>query len=167
MSKEWVYKVSESIVFFTASTPFPWHFCHLSPLHNKDLERAERSLQLPRSQHGKPFPAWNEPPSGLYDILCAGKKKRMGEGSHGKAQQLLGKRCPWQVYPQMSVYSRIFLPKPGVLPWGSSCSSCSWETLSKLPMRLQSLSLNAAISTLEMIPSIPRNSLFTFTFASS
>lgn len=103
MSKEWVYEVSESIVFFTASTPFPWHFCHLSPLHNKDLERAERSLQLPRSQHGKPFPAWNEPPSGLYDILCAGKKKRMGEGSHGKAQQLLGKRCPWQVFPQMSL----------------------------------------------------------------
>lgn len=95
MSKEWVYKVSESIVFFTASTPFPWHFCHLSPLHNKDLERAERSLQLPRSQHGKPFPAWNEPPSGLYDILCAGKKKRMGEGRvMARPSSCLGRGVP-------------------------------------------------------------------------
>lgn len=99
MSKEWVYKVSESIVFFTASTPFPWHLCHLSPLHNKDLERAERSLQLPRSQHGKPFPAWNEPPSGLYDILCAGKKKRMGEGRvMARPSSCLGRGVPGRCF---------------------------------------------------------------------
>lgn len=43
-----------------------------------------------------------------------------------------------------------------VLHHGGAPAQASAETLPKLPVRLQFLSLNAAVSTQEMIPSIPR-----------
>lgn len=158
MSKEWVYKVSQSVVFFTASTLFPWHFGHLSPLHNKDFERAERIFNY-KKPTWEPFPAWNEAPSGVCSIPSAGRMMwRMGEG---RVPQ--GPAAPWEGVPGRCFLGCLcipeFSPKPSVSPWGSSCSGFSWGTIPKVPVRLQFLSLHAAVWAQEMIPSIPRNDL--------
>lgn len=112
---------------FSSVPQFPWHFCHLSPLHNKDLEKAARSLQFPRSRYGKPFPAWNEPLSALYCILWAGKKmERMGEGGvPARASSWLGRGVP----------GRCFLGCLCVFQENSSQSRCF--TVGELLLRLQ------------------------------
>lgn len=115
MSKEWGYKVSKSIVFSIASTPFPWHMGHLSPLHNRDLERAERIFSCHEANKEKHSLLGKSHLQSVLRSLCWEKDVESGRRqSHSKAQQLLGKGL-WQVSPWISVYSRRILPKPGVL----------------------------------------------------
>lgn len=102
MSKELLYKVSESIVFFTASNPLPWHFCHLSPLHNKDLERAEVFNYQEAIMENHSLLGMSHPQVFItFSVLG----KRQGEWEKAELWQgpaAVGK-CPWQVFPWMSL----------------------------------------------------------------
>lgn len=98
MSKELLYKVSESIVFFTASNPLPWHLCHLSPLHNKDLERAEVFNYQEAIMENHSLLGMSHLRSLLHS-LCWEKDRENGRRqSCGKAQQLLGRGVPGRCF---------------------------------------------------------------------